>query len=185
MRGWVAGEAAPILLCSDEEAVETRVTSVRAETRIDRSCSQVWEILADLGTVSLWDPGVAESRQTSADGGQGATRYCRLHSRRRKTIGYMEERASRWREGQGVVFEVYDTNMPVTSHVIAYELDEDGDGTVVRAEREYELKYGPLGRLADSLTGRRRMERGTRELLAGLKHYAETGEPIEAQAPPS
>jgi hypothetical protein len=46
----------------------------------------------------------------------------------------------------------------------------------------YELKYGPLGALMDRLMVRKAMSQGMEGLLAGLKHYSETGKQVNLTA---
>jgi len=41
---------------------------------------------------------------------------------------------------------------------------------------EYELKFGPLGRLLDAVMVRRKWTAGIKGFLSGLKRYAETGQ---------
>ena len=52
----------------------TRVTS---EIRIDAPREKVWDVIADLGSVSVWNPLLADSHYTSeAKEGLEAARHC-------------------------------------------------------------------------------------------------------------
>ncbi len=55
-----------------------------------------------------------------------------------------------------------------------YTLVRDGGATVVRQRMEYELKFGPLGKLLDAMMVRRKWDAGIKGFLSGLKRYAET-----------
>ncbi|MCP3975857.1 MAG: hypothetical protein GY720_15355 [bacterium] len=54
----------------------------------------------------------------------------------------------------------------------------DGEGTVARMELNYEMKGGILGKAMDSGMLRNQFSKAGRGLLAGLKHYIETGEEV-------
>jgi uncharacterized protein YndB with AHSA1/START domain len=74
------------------------------ETTIDASREDVWSVLADLGSISRWNPGVTHSRSTShAPGGEGATRHCDVGVGGR--TAQLQERAVDWR-GEEVGTEV-------------------------------------------------------------------------------
>ncbi len=148
--------------------------SFTTEILIGESRQRVWEVLADLGAIHKWNPGVSHSYATSAaGGGEGATRHCDLADR-----GYLKERAFDWREGEGFKIDVYETDLPLKRNVVEFSLRSDGDGTVVSVTPDYELKYGPIGSLIDRLFAGRRMRKGMDDLLDGLKRYAETGGPV-------
>lgn len=53
------------------------MSTLTKEIRIQAPKAAVWEVLADLGSISTWQPGVSASRSTSEEpGGEGATRHC-------------------------------------------------------------------------------------------------------------
>ena len=53
-------------------------------------------------------------------------------------------------------------------------LVREGGATVVCQKMEYELKFGPLGKLLDAVMVRRKWNAGINAFLSGLKRYAET-----------
>lgn len=147
--------------------------SFSTEIRIDAPREKVWEVLADLGGIYKWNPGVSHSRSTSeSGGGEGATRHCDLVSPK----GYLEERAFDWREGEGFKIDVYESNLPIKRNVVEFALRSDEDGTIVSVAPDYELKFGPIGALLDRLVAGRKLRKGMDNLLAGLKYHVETGE---------
>ena len=78
------------------------------KTHIDAPKAQVWEVLADLGSIAKWSPGVTASHCTSeAQRGEGATRHCDVEGMGGKPA-YLEERAFDWREGEGFKIDVYE-----------------------------------------------------------------------------
>jgi uncharacterized protein YndB with AHSA1/START domain len=146
-------------------------------TTIDAPRDRVWEVLAEIGSIHLWNPGVKDSHSTSeASGAEGATRHCDLQRPNGKSAGYLEERAFDWEEGRSFRIEITDSNLPFERAVIAFALADAGDATTVTVSPDYKLRFGPFGRALDRLAVRRRYAAGIREMLAGLKRYLETGE---------
>ena len=156
------------------------MASVSSNIHIGAPKEQVWEVLADLGGIYKWNPGVSSSHYTSEQTkGDGATRHCDLVNPR----GYLEERALEWREGEGYVIDIYDSNLPIEKNVVTFSLTAEGDGTTVTVTPDYKLKYGLLGSLLDRLWARRQMQKGFDAMLAGLKHHVETGELVGDKLP--
>jgi len=147
----------------------TRVTS---EIRIDAPREKVWDVIADLGAVSAWNPFIANSYYTSEDKeGVGAARHCAFPDG-----GYVKERATEWKPGEGFTLDIYEGTVPFASAHGGYSLVDDGDGTLVTGALEYDLK-------SDVPVDPQEVERQNREevlplLLASLKQYVETGEPM-------
>lgn len=156
------------------------MASVSSKIHIDAPKEQVWEVLADLGGIYKWNPGVSSSHYTSEQTtGDGATRHCDLQNPR----GYLEERALEWREGEGYVIDIYDSNLPIEKNLVTFSLAAEGDGTTVTVTPDYKLKYGLLGSLLDRLFARRQLQKGFDAMLAGLKHHVETGELVGDKVP--
>lgn len=152
---------------------------VRATTTIEAPPERVWATLADLGSISRWNPGVRSSEVTSgARSGEGARRHCELPGGR-----YLDERATDWREGESFRIRIVDSNLPLKSSSVRFAIEPAGDGTRVTVEPEYELRGGRLGRLLDRVVVRRLYVRGFRDLLAGLKYHVETGNEVVGRVP--
>lgn len=147
------------------------MSSIQTTTLVEAPPPEVWAILADIGTISRWNPGVRHSESTSdARSGEGATRHCDLPGGR-----YLEERAIDWVEGESFRIEILDSNLPLRHSTVRFAIEAAGEGTRVTVEPEYELKGGRLGSLLDRLLVRRLYVRGFSDLLRGLKEYAEGG----------
>ena len=68
------------------------MTKVCGDIRIKAKQEVVWEALADLGTVSTWNPTITNSYYISeAKEGVGASRHCDFPDG-----GYVNERATEW-----------------------------------------------------------------------------------------
>ena len=154
------------------------------QIKINAPKNRVWEILSDLGGIYKWNPGVSNSYLTSDDSdGEGGSRHCDLQNGKGGNIGYLEERSFDWREGEGFTIDVYESNLPLKRNHVRFDLEPDGDGTIVRVTPDYKLKFGPLGMLADVLGARRQFKKGMEGLLEGLRYHIETGEVVEQRVP--
>lgn len=140
------------------------------DTRIDAPVDAVWRVLADIGSIASWNPGVVESRVTSdAAEGVGSSRRCELGGR-----NYLDEDVVEWRPNEAITFRIVASNMPFASADVAFALRSDGGATAVSVSPEYTLKFGPIGRLMDAVMVRRMYRNGMVEMLAGLKDRVET-----------
>jgi ligand-binding SRPBCC domain-containing protein len=145
------------------------MTVLENSIRIDAPPEKVWSVLASLDTLAKYDPGVARSEIVSAvKEGPGAARRCDL-----KPGGWFNERVADWRPNEALSFELYECTLPVQRLRHSYALVSEGGGTVVRQRMEYELKFGPVGKLLDALMVRRKWTAGIKGFLSGLKGYAE------------
>jgi uncharacterized protein YndB with AHSA1/START domain len=148
------------------------MSSFTTSTTINAPARAVWSALADIGTISAWNPGVQASHTTSQlDSGLGATRHCDLGGR-----NFLDEEVVEFEAGERLTMRIVKTNMPFRRADIRFRLEADGDTTEVSVSPDYELKYGPVGTLLDRLVVRRTYEKGMRALLRGLKQH------VEAQA---
>jgi hypothetical protein len=73
---------------------------------------------------------------------------------------------------------VHNVKSPIKDAVGTLSLDEDGAETVVHMRMDYQLKYGPVGALADTFIVRSQLKKAIPAVLQGLKHFMETGEEI-------
>ena len=153
--------------------------AVNSTTWIDAPVETVWSVLADLGSIYKWNPGVAASQSTSeSPQGEGATRHCDLDDK-----NYLKERAFDWREGEGYKIDVTESTMPLESNIVTFQIAPDGAGTRVTVTADYKLKFGPIGALMDMIFAKRQFQQAFDDMMAGLKHYVETGEEIGDSVP--
>ncbi len=149
-----------------------KVTKVTSNIYIDASRQKVWEVLADLGSVSVWSPAIANSYYTSeATEGVGASRHCDFSDG-----GYVKEQVSEWRPGEALRMQIYEGTVPFDNFYGTFTLRDDDQGMTVSFTLEFDVRPGAPVDPAEA-------ERQNREelipaFLAGLKHYAETGRPM-------
>jgi ligand-binding SRPBCC domain-containing protein len=151
------------------------MTVLENSIRIDAPPDKVWSVLASLDALDRYDPVVTKSEIISPEReGPGSARRCDV-----KPSGYFKERIADWQPSQSLSFELFECTLPVRRLKHSYTLTPDGSGTLVRQRTEYELKFGPVGKLMDVVMVRKKWDAGIKGFFAGLKHYVETG-----QAPP-
>jgi uncharacterized protein YndB with AHSA1/START domain len=143
--------------------------SFKRSIEIKAPVASVWEVLADIGSIADWNPGVVRSYVTGDRAGEvGAARHCDLGGK-----NYLDEEVVEWDEGRLLTIRVVGSNMPFKTADIRFTLSGEGDGTTVTVAPEYSLKGSIVGVLMDTLVVRRMYIRGMESLLSGLKEHVE------------
>ncbi len=147
--------------------------NVTREIQVDAPAEKVWAVLANIGAVQDYSPGVVKSYYTSdIKEGVDASRHCDL-----LPTGTVEEKIVGWRDGEQYSIEIYEgTEVPYTG-VAHFTLKRDGVGTTVTQIMDYK----PTDDLPNALAGKS-MEKLVGKILegslVGLKHFIETGEVV-------
>lgn len=132
----------------------------------------MWEVLSDLQAVGHYNPLVAKVRTLTPDmKGVGAARLCDF-----RDGGFSEERVTDWVPGRLVGLEVVRSSFPMSFCRWKTRVHAEGEGTRVSQDLEYEVKFGPLGLLLNTLVMRRRYDAILASVFAGLKTHAESDE---------
>lgn len=148
------------------------MSSFTTEIKIDASLEGVWGVLADIGSIERWNPGVISSHATTGEAtGLGACRYCDLGGE-----NYLDEEVVEWEDGERLTMRIVGTNLPFKTADVRFRLHTENGATLVTVSPEYELKYGLLGGLLDALYVRHTYKKGMNALLAGLKQHIESDE---------
>lgn len=153
------------------------MTRIYHNIRINAPKEKVWSILADLGAIQNFNPGVKKSYYVSEEKqGPGASRVCELIP-----LGSIKETATAWQEGESFALDIRPLSPipPLKQAVGRFTLKADGQHTIITLAMEYNLKFGPLGVLLNALAFKSQFRRGLSDLLLGLKHHAETGELVD------
>jgi len=147
------------------------MTVLENSIRINASPDKVWSVLASLDALHRYDPGIKKSEIVStAREGPGSARRCDL-----VPGGWFKEKVADWKPHESLSFELFECTLPVRRLKHSYTLTPDGSGTVVRQRMEYQLKFGPVGKLMDAMMVRKKWDAGIKGFFAGLKQYVETG----------
>jgi hypothetical protein len=145
------------------------MSSFSANTFTQAEPEAVWKVLADIGRIYIWNPGVESSHLTSeASQGVGTARFCDLGGG-----NYLDENVVSWEPNRALTMRITKTNLPFRSADIRFTLREENGGTVVEVSPLYELKYGLIGKLMDGLFIGHTYKRGMENLLEGLKNHIE------------
>lgn len=144
------------------------MSSLSSSVRIESSPERVWEVMADLGGIARWHPGISRSRLTTEEtAGPGAGRRCEVRG------GYAEERVVEWRPGERLAVRIVDTSLPLRRADIRFDLEPADGATRVTASVDYEPGWGPLGPALDLLVLRPIWRRWMGDLLEGLRRHLE------------
>ena len=145
------------------------MTSFTETTIIDTPRNDVWSVLADIGSIADWNPGLIASRLTTDEAtGLGAGRHCDLTPQQ-----WLDERVVEYEPQARITFRIVDSNLPFAFADIRFTLEPSGARTQVTVAPDYKLKYGPIGYVFDRLGGQHMYRKGMRELLRGLKGRVE------------
>ncbi|MBI4490560.1 MAG: SRPBCC family protein [Deltaproteobacteria bacterium] len=130
----------------------------------------VWNVLADIGSIHQWNPGVVDSRATT-DGevGLGSARRCELGGK-----NYLDEEVVEWVPKKILTMRIVATNLPFKTADIGFALESRGEQTLVTVSPTYRLKFGLLGTLLDAVLVRSQYRKGMINLLRGLKQHLES-----------
>ncbi|MBI4491714.1 MAG: SRPBCC family protein [Chloroflexi bacterium] len=155
------------------------MTRIAGEIRIQAPRERVWDVLADIGAVANYHPGVARAYYVSEEReGIGATRRCELYPN-----GSIDETVTAWRPGESYTIEMVRSTAPFKQVVAWLGVRPVGNETAVRLAVKYTLKFGLVGLLMDRLLVRRNFTKMVPAVLAGLKYHIETGRLVEDRVP--
>ena len=150
---------------------EAAIPEFEVNETIDAPVVRVWEALADIGSISRWNPGVSDSRLlTEADTGVGSARHCDLGGR-----NYLRESVVEFVPHERLTMRVDETNLPFATIDIRFRLADRDGKTALTVSPIYRMKYGVLGFVADRLLVRRMYTKGMQALAGGLKRHIEDG----------
>ena len=134
------------------------------------SAEKVWDSLADIGNIYVWNPGVVHSEQTTpGDVGMGACRRCNVGGK-----NYLIEEVVDFERPYKLTMRITETNLPFKTADIRFWIEPQRNETLVTVSPTYQLKFGPLGRFLDWVMVRSQYRKGMRNLLRGLKEYVES-----------
>ncbi|MGF1596886.1 MAG: SRPBCC family protein [Acidimicrobiales bacterium] len=139
-------------------------------TTINASRQDVWAALADIGTIATWNPGLIKSHRTNDIDGVGGGRHCDISTKHSLTEHVVE-----FEPGTAITFRITDTTLPFKTADIAFTLTDNAQQarTEVTVSPTYTLKYGPIGRILNTVAVRRNYRAGMCGLLEGLKTHLE------------
>lgn len=152
--------------------MEKGVTIITSEIEINASKEKVWQALRLIGEIEKFHPLVKKSSAiTNIKSGIGAKRHCELFP-----MGQMVEEVVKWDEGSSFILQVIGGKMLPPYRFMKGKVDliELEEKTKVTFLFSYQLKYGILGRLMNTLLIRPQFKKAPPKYVAGLKEYVES-----------
>ena len=124
--------------------MDEAVTTFTETIEIDAPVATVWATLADIGSITEWNPGLVGSKTTNDAIGLGATRYCDIDGRQNLNEGVIHFESER-----AITSRITRSTLPFRSAVIRFTLAAEGEKAIVSVSPDYELKYAFVGHLLD------------------------------------
>lgn len=130
---------------------------------------KVWQVLADLESVRFTNPLVKTVKIISPNKeGVGSARHCDF-----KDGKFVEERITAFEPNRLISFELYKHQWPLVFMRWANNLEKSDGGALLTSDTEYELKFGLLGKILDSIIMRRKFYQIITNALNDTKRYIE------------
>jgi len=145
--------------------------NVIREIQVDELPEKVWAVLANIGAVQDYSPGILKSFLTSEImEGIGCSRHCDLFP-----TGTVEERIVDWHEGDQYSIEIYKGKEVPYTGIAHFSLKRNGHGTNVTQIMDYKQTADqPQSSKSESIE--KLVGKIIKGNLLGLKHFTETGE---------
>jgi hypothetical protein len=86
---------------------------------------------------------------------------------------WFEEKVTQWVPNEALTYELTACSFPVHRLSHTYSFEQVGPQTKVKQVMEYQVKFGWLGKLLDSLMIKKQSDAGIKKFMSGLKSYAE------------
>ncbi len=136
---------------------------------------KAWEKLSDFTLAPNYVPGVNSVEiTTKAKEGVGASR--RVYPNK------MDETIVEWNNGKSFTMKLHKGEggppFPFKESGFRYEIDEDGNRTKCSIALTYNMMFGAIGNLLNSLLLNIIIKGIVRDIGLSLKHFYETGEPV-------
>jgi ribosome-associated toxin RatA of RatAB toxin-antitoxin module len=144
---------------------------INNEIIVNASIDKVWGILTDLELLDKFDPTVKKSTLISAEKtGIGAKRKVDMLDGK----NWFEENVTVFQLNQALTYQLTDCSFPIKNLKHSYSFEKIGNQTKVKQVMEYEVKFGFLGKILNSLMLGKQFDGGIKKFFTGLKSYAES-----------
>lgn len=146
------------------------MTTLHNEIIINAPIEKIWAALANIEELENYDPTVKKSSALTAEkSGVGASRKVDM----RDGKNWFQEKVTVCQHHEALEFELTACSFPVHQLKHTYSFHTAGNRTTVKQVMEYQVKFGWLGSIMDSLIIRKKSNAGIRLFLEGLKAYVE------------
>jgi ribosome-associated toxin RatA of RatAB toxin-antitoxin module len=143
------------------------------------SADQAWEKMRDISKAHLYVPGLTNTKITTTQKeGLGASR--RVYGKH----GVMDETVTEWNDGRGFTIRLHKGDkpaMPFKEAHFTYRIDKiDDKRCKLTTTMIYEMPWGGLGKLLNSLFFARIVYSNVRDVVLSMKNYYETNQATTA-----
>jgi len=146
------------------------MATLRNEVKIDAPIEKIWAALINIEELEKYDPTVKNSKAISnITNGIGAKRKVEMLDGK----NWFEEKCTALKTNEQLTYELTACSFPVQSLKHSYSFERDGNSVIVKQLMGYQVKFGFLGKVLDSLMIRKQSDKGIKQFLSGLKSYTE------------
>ena len=146
------------------------MATIQNEITINAPIKKIWEALTNVGELDKYDPTVKKCKVLSqSTKGIGASRKVTMKDGK----NWFEEKCTVSKENVALTYELTDCSFPVRNLNHSYTFEQIGNMVKVKQIMNYQMKFGFLGKILDSLVIRNQSDKGIKEFLGGLKSYTE------------
>jgi ligand-binding SRPBCC domain-containing protein len=146
------------------------MSTIINEITIDAPIEKIWEALANIEKLDKYDPTIKTCTALSeTKNGIGALRKVTMKDGK----NWFEEKCTVSIKNVALKYELTACSFPVHNLNHTYSFEKKGNKIKVKQVMSYDLKYGFLGKILDSLMMRKKSDTGIKEFMKGPKSYSE------------
>lgn len=146
------------------------MTTIDNEIIINAPIDEIWDALANLEEIEKYDPSAKKSTAlTEAKSGLGSKRKVEMMDGK----NWFEEKVTVFEPNKLLTFELTDCSFPVEKLKYTYSIEQIGSQVKVKQVMEYQIKFGFLGKILDTLMIKRQSDNTTKKFFVGLKSFTE------------
>ncbi len=144
--------------------------TLKNEIEINATLEKIWNILATPDLLDKYDPTVKKTTLISSEkSGLGAKRKVEMLDGK----NWFDEKIADFEPMKKLSYQLTDCTFPIKALKHTYSFKVDGNNVKVQQTMEYEVKFGILGKLMDTMMIRKQFDNGIKKFFGGLKSYAE------------
>jgi len=146
------------------------MTTLHNEIIINAPIEKIWEALTQIEELDKYDPTVKKSTAiTSEKIGMGAARKVDMLDGK----NWFEEKVTTFKEYESLTYELTACSFPVHKLKHSYSFQKMGNQIKVNQVMVYQIKFGFIGKILDTLLIRKQSDAGIKKFFAGLKQFVE------------
>lgn len=145
------------------------MTTLLHQVKINASIEKVWDILTDLEQIGNYNPLVKSVKYISENKkGIGSSRECTFNPK-----GGAKEKVTAIDPLKSISMEMFESDWPLKYMGWTNKLHEENGQTIVTTITNFQMKFGALGRLMETLVMRPKFNKVLDDLFANFKEYVE------------